>query len=118
MRLRKTLGITVVAMAMFAVAGTAAIAKDYRNVMLHYDATLAGSHLASGTYHVEWQTHSPEATVTFTHGSKVVATAEGKVVDRGTKFRSDQVVYNEGPNGTRVIRKSASKDQQVIEFNQ
>ena len=59
MKLRKTLSVTIVAMAFIVAAGAAAKAKDSKNVVLHYDAAVAGSHLASGRYNIQWQTHSP-----------------------------------------------------------
>ena len=119
MRLRKTLSVTIFAMAFFVAAAAAAKAKDSRNVVLHYDATVAGSHLASGNYNVQWQTHSPEATVTFMRGSKVVATAEGKVVDRGKKYLSNEVVYNLTPDGGRVIQEIRFRgSSEVIVFHE
>jgi hypothetical protein len=106
-------------MAFFVAAGAAAKPKDSRNVVLHSDATVAGSHLASGRYNVQWQTHSPEAIVSFLQGSKVVATAEGKVVDHGRKYLLDEVVYDETADGARVIRELRFKgSSEVIEFNQ
>ena len=119
MRLTKTLSVTIVAMAFFVAAGAAAKPKDSRNVVLHSDATVAGAHLASGTYIVQWQTHSPQATVSFSQGSKVVATAEGKVVDSGRKYLSNAVVYDETADGARVIRELRFRgSSEVIEFNQ
>jgi hypothetical protein len=117
MKLRKSLYITIVTLVFFVAAGAAANSKDSRSVLLHYDATVAGSHLASGEYAIKWQTHSPEATVTFLRGSKVVATAEGKVVDRGTTYLSNGVVYDEAGNGAREIREIRFKgSSEVIVF--
>ena len=119
MKLRKTLSFTIVAMALFVAAGAGAKSKDYRNVVLHSNATVAGAHLASGTYRVQWQAHSPEATVSFLQGSKVVATAEGKVVDSGRTYPSSEVVYDETADGAHVIREIRFKgSSEVIEFNQ
>lgn len=107
MNLKKTLSVSIVAMSLFVAAGFAAGAaaqpKDAGNLILRYDAMIAGTHLTGGKYKIQWKTHSPEATVTFLHGSKVVATAEGKVVDRGTKYDSNQVVYDQNADGTRVV---------------
>jgi len=119
MRLGKTLSVMIVAMVFFVAAGVTAKAKDSRNMLLHYDATVAGSHLASGSYNITWQTHSPEATVSFLRGSKVVATAEGKVVDRGRKYPSNEVVYTESANGAHVIQEIRFKgSSEVIVFNE
>jgi len=119
MRLAKTLSVTIVAMALFVAAGAAAKTKDLRTMVLHSNATVAGAHLASGTYNVQWQTHSPEATVTFMQEGKLVATAEGKVVDRGKKYPADAVMFDETGDGGRIIREIRFKgSSEVIEFNQ
>ncbi len=104
MRLRKTLSATIVAMAFFVAVSAAAKPKDSKDVLLHYDATVAGSHLASGDYNVTWEAHSPAAMVSFLQKGKVVVTAEGTVVDRGTKYQSNQVVYTADSSGAREIQ--------------
>ena len=118
MRLRKTLSVTLVTMALLVTAAGAAIARDSKNIVLRYDATAAGSHLASGDYRVQWQTHSPEATVTFLQKGKVVAAVEGKVVDRGTKYQANQVVFGSGPDGARTIQEIRFQgSSEVIQFD-
>ena len=119
MNLRKTLSITIVAMTFVVAVSAAARTKDSRSVLIPHDATVAGSQLASGTYNVHWQTHSPEATVTFLRGSKVVATAEGKVVDRGTKYSANEVEYSLAADGSRIIQELRFQgSSEVIVFNQ
>jgi len=119
MRLTKTLSVTIVALAFFIVAGASAKVKDSGNLDLRFDATVAGAHLARGNYNVRWQSHSPEATVSFLQGSKVVATAGGKVVDRGTKYEDNEVVFDETADGTRVIRElHFTGSSEVIEFSE
>ena len=119
MKLREILSVTIVAMAFFVAAGAAAKTKDSRNMLLHYDATIAGSRLGRGTYNVQWQTHTPGATVSFLRGSKVMVTAEGKVVDRGRKYSTTEVVYNESANGAHVIQELRFKgSSEVIVFNE
>jgi hypothetical protein len=50
---------------------------------------------------------------------KVVATAEGKVADHGTKCLSNEVVFDEAADGGRVIREIRFKgSSEVIEFNE
>jgi hypothetical protein len=119
MSLRKVLSVSMVAIA-FVVAGAAAAqAKDSKNIVLHYDVTIAGSHLSSGDYSVTWETHSPEATVSFLHGRKVVATAEGKVVNRGKTYSTNEVVYNVTPGGAHVIAEIRFRgSSEVIQFNE
>jgi len=119
MKLAKTLSVTIVAMAFFVAVAAAAKPKDYRSVVLHSDATVAGTHLGSGTYSVQWQTQSPEATVSFSQGSRVVATVEGKVVDRGTRYQANQVVYSEAANGAREVQEIRFQgSSEVIVFNE
>ncbi len=119
MTLKKTLQFTMIALAFTMAVGALAKSKDTTSMTLTHDATIAGSHLASGKYNVQWQTHSPEATVTFSHGNKVVATAEGKVVDRGTKYGFDEVLYDQTADGTRVVQEIRFKgSSQVIVFNE
>lgn len=118
MKLTRTLSVTVFAIACFVAASAAATARDFKSVLLSYNATVAGTQLESGKYNVTWQTQSPDATVSFMRGSKVVATVEGKVVDRGTKFQSDSVLYDESANGGRLVREIRFKgSSEVIEFN-
>jgi hypothetical protein len=108
----------MVALAFFVTLGATAKAKDYKTILLHYDATVAGSRLSSGDYNVQWETHAPAATVSFMHGNKVVVTVEGKVVDRGTKYNSNEVVYTAGANGARAIQEIRFRGlSEVIEFN-
>jgi hypothetical protein len=119
MKLKKSLIVSIVAMGLIVVAGAAAKPKDSKDVLLPYDVTVAGSHLASGRYAIQWQSQSPEATVTFLHGSKVVATAEGKVVDRGTKYGANQVVYSDAGNGARAIQEIRFRgSSEVLVFNE
>ena len=119
MNLRRILSVSIVAVAFVVAAAAAAQAKDSKDIVLHYDATIAGSHLSSGAYSVTWETHSPEATVSFLHGRKVMATAEGKVVDRGKTYSANEVVYNLTPDGARVIAEIRFRGSSaVIVFNE
>ena len=100
-------------------AGAAALPKDAGNLFLRYDAMVAGTHLAGGKYKIQWKTNSPEATVSFLHENKVVATAEGKVVDRGTMYPLDEVVYDQTADGNRVITEIRfSGSSKVLVFNE
>lgn len=119
MRFRKSSSLTVVAIAVAVTVAAAAKTKSAKDITLHYDADVAGLHLTSGDYSVTWQTHSPQATVTFMQGKKVVATAEGKVVDRDSAYGSNEVVYGEGPGGKRQVQEIRFRgSSQVIVFNE
>jgi hypothetical protein len=118
MRLRRILQCAAVALAISAAVGAQAKEKDLKNMVIHYNVTVPGAHLSSGSYSVQWLTHSPEATVKFVQDGKVVGTAEGKLVDRGYKYQSDEVMYDELPGGLRVIREIRFKgSSEVLEFN-
>jgi len=118
MSLKKTLSVSMIAMA-FVLATSAAANAASRSMVLPYAATLAGSNLASGSYDIKWETHSSAATVTFLHGNKVVATAEGKVVDRGTRYTTNAVVYGESADGSRLIQELRFRgSSEVIVLNQ
>jgi hypothetical protein len=117
MKLGKALCTTLVAMAIFVALSAASKSKDSRNVLLHYDATIEGSHLTSGEYDVQWQTHSPAATVSFSRKNQVVATVEGKIVDRGTKYSATQVVYSQSPSGYTVQEIRFKGSSEAIDFD-
>jgi hypothetical protein len=59
--------------------------------------------MASGVYDVSWVSHSPEATVTFTKGKKVIATAQGKWIDRSVTYTRNSVMYTTNPDGSHAI---------------
>ncbi|MGO8791078.1 MAG: hypothetical protein ACLQVL_27360 [Terriglobia bacterium] len=119
MRLKKTLSVTIAALALIVAASATAQSKDSANVVLHYGAAVAGTHLASGSYDVRVQAHSPEATVSFLHGKNVVATAAGKLVDRGTTYTSNEVVYQMTADGSRVIQEIRLRgSREAIVFNE
>ena len=118
MNLRRTLSVAIVTMAFFAAVTAAAKTKYADDVLIGQDAMIAGSHLASGTYDIKWETHSPEATVSFMQGSKVVASTEGKVVDGGKKYSANEVVYDRGADGRPVIREiHFLGSSQILVFN-
>jgi hypothetical protein len=115
MHLRNTLSVMIVALACVVTAQ----AKNSRGIVLHSDVTVAGSHLASGSYDVTWETHSPEATVSFMRGKKVVATADGKVEDRGTTYDRNEVVYYDKADGTSLIQEIRFKgSSEVLVFKE
>ena len=119
MNIRKYLGTSVLSVALFLASGIPALAKDSGTVTLQKDAVLKGTTLPAGKYHVQWETHSPEATVEFVRGRTVVISTEGRVEQRNQKYNKDAVVYNLASDGSRSlveIRFAASN--QVLVFNQ
>jgi hypothetical protein len=119
MNLKRRLSLMIVPLVLCVVAIAAAKSKDVKEVLVHYDALVAGSHLASGEYGVTWQAHSPAATVSFLQKGKVVTTAEGKVVDRGTKCRANEVVYGIAATGAHEIQEIRFRGStEVIVFSE
>ena len=104
MNFKKVMLLAGVAAAFLVAISAPAKTRHADDVLIGQDAAVAGSHLASGTYDIEWQTHSPEATVKFYEGNKLVATAEGRAVDKGKKYSANEVVYDQTADGKRVIR--------------
>ena len=103
MNVRKQVGISMMVLALSLVTAGTALAKDSRNVKLPYAASIHGTQLGPGVYQINWETHSPEATVTFKQKQSVVATAQGKLEERPTKFQNNSVVYSTNPDGSRTI---------------
>ena len=103
MNVRKQAGILLMVLSLSLATAGSALAKGSRNVKLPYAASVHGTQLAPGEYQINWETHSPEATVTFTQKKSVVATAEGKLVERPTKFQNNSIVFSTNPDGSRTI---------------
>jgi len=96
-------GISLLASALLLAFGIPALAANARTVELKRDATLSGTTLAAGHYVVRWLTHSPQATVEFAQGHKVVLSTEGRLEERGKKYDSDMVVYVAAADGSMTI---------------
>jgi uncharacterized protein YfaP (DUF2135 family) len=103
MKLGRSVGRLTVTLAILLMAALSAVAQNARTLKVPYSAALKGKQLAAGEYKVTWQTHSPEATVNFMQKKAVVATVEGKWVDRDTKYEANAVVYSNNPDGSRTI---------------
>jgi len=84
-------------------ASVPAFAKNSRTVALSHGAVLNGTNLAAGRYVVQWEAHSPQATVEFTQGHKVVLKTECKVEDRGKIYPLSSVLYDTASDGTTTI---------------
>jgi hypothetical protein len=106
MHTRNYLGASMlaVALALVQAGNVSALASDSHSLKVPYGMTLKGTQLAPGEYNISWVTHSPEATVTLASKKNVVATVEGRVVDAGRKFAQNAVLYDENPDGTRIVR--------------
>jgi hypothetical protein len=97
-------------------ASLSVFAKDVRTIKLPDPAWLAGAELVPGSYELSWVSHSPEATVTLKQGKNVVATVEGKWVERNVKYDRNALVYEIGTSGSRKIVeiRLAGKSQALV----
>lgn len=115
---RKYVAKGVLILAVLAVAGIPALAKDSQTVTLRYGAVLNGKTLSAGKYTVQWETHSPQATVQFLRRQTVIATAEGAVEQRDKIYDQDTVVYNSAPDGSKsVVEIRFGGSNKVLVFN-
>ncbi len=119
MKVRKQAGIWILGLATVLAISASAYAKNSRNVNLAQAVTIGGTHLAAGHYQVSWETHSPEATVTFKSDKKIVATTAGKLVERPSKYENNSVVYSDNPDGSRtIIEIRFAGSNQVLTFGE
>jgi len=119
MNIRKYAGISVLSVALLLASGIPGLAKNSGTVILQQDAILNGTALPAGTYHIRWETHSPEATIEFTRRHKVVISTEGKVEQRNQSYNRNAVVYNLASDGSRsLVEIRFASSNQVLVFNQ
>ena len=134
---RRFLGTSALSVTLVLASGVAGLAKNSESVILSHDVVVNGATLPAGHYTVQWETHSPEATVQFVQHHKVVLTTEGKILNRRGNFRSitlareDQaaegvnasnpgaVVYSTGADGTMsLVEIHFALSNKVLVFNQ
>lgn len=119
MVIRKYLGILVVSAALLLSAGIPGFAKNARNIDLTHKVVLGGTTLPAGQYAVRWEAQSPQASVEFVRGKKVIVSAQCKFEDRGKKYDSSTVIYSTTPDGTDTISEIRfAGSSEVLVFNQ
>ena len=93
-----------------------ATAANSHIVSVRTAVRLNGTEITPGFYVVEWVTHSPEATVTFTKSGQVVVMAPGKMVERDSKSPADAVVYTNNADGSHTLKelRFAGKKQVLV----
>jgi hypothetical protein len=89
------------ALALFLFVSLPAFANNFHTV--DSVVTPNGTQIPAGVYEVTYKSHSPTATVTFKQGGRVVATLDGKWVDRDLKYDNDALVYDTNSDGTRTL---------------
>lgn len=85
--------ISLIALVALAFTASAAAAAHKSTLRLSSPATLNGAALAAGEYHVEW---SDAGSITVLQGRKVVASAQGKVVEQSTAARGNTYLTKAG----------------------
>jgi len=115
----KCLGSAVLSLGLLLAAGLPAAAKNSRTIKLDHAVVMQGSNLPAGKYKVEWQTHSPEATVQFVLKHKLVASAEGRVEQRDKTYEADAAVYDVLADGSvSLMELRFAGSNKVLVFNQ
>ena len=101
---KNSLGVSVLVLALVLTASAPAFANNTRHVTLHQDMVLLGTTLQAGEYTISWASHSATATVTVSRKKDVLATAEGKLVERGKKYDRNAILFDTSADGTNAIR--------------
>ena len=137
MNIKKYLGTSALSVALLLASGISGLAKNSEGVTLSHDVVVNGATLPAGHYTVQWETHSPEATVTFVQRHKVVLSTEGKILSRKGNYRSmtltsedassqgansynpGAVVYGTSPDGTMsLVEIHFASSNKILVFNQ
>jgi len=119
MRSKRHAGVAITGLALALTICAPAFAKDTRKVHLTYGASLNGKQLKEGIYKVEWESHSPQVTVTFFDGKNAVVTAEGHWADRHSNSPTNAFVFDTGSDGARtLIEFQPAGSQQAIVFGE
>ncbi len=102
---RRLIGILLLALAATLTARAQAFAKDAHSINLPLDAVVSNTHIDPGHYQIQWDSHGPGVTVSFSNKGKVVATTRGNLVERGKKYSTNSVVSNsDGSHSIQEIR--------------
>jgi len=86
-----------------ALSATAFAASGSSTIKLFSAAQVNGKSLAAGEYKVKWESHSPEAEVTFLQDKTAMATAHAKLVDREQSARENSVITRVNGDGSQTI---------------
>jgi hypothetical protein len=86
-----------------ALSATAFAGSGSSTIKLFNAAQVNGKSLAAGEYKVKWESHSPDAEVTFLQDKTAVATAHAKLVDRNQASPDNAVVTRANSDGSATI---------------
>ena len=100
--------------------GLSLVARELRQQGLRVrlpETVLLGTPLQAGEYTISWKSHSRTATVTVSTGNDVLATVEGKLVDRGKRHNRSAIFFDTNADGKKEIREiHVSGSSQAIVF--
>lgn len=96
----------------------AAVAASTKNVTLRSDASLNGTKLTAGEYKVVVDGDGPDVKVSFMQKGKVIATADGKLVDNGGAPEFSAVVVTRGDGGSSIQELRIAGMKSKVVFNQ
>jgi len=117
--IRNCFGTGIVSCLLLMTAALPAWARSAHTVTLKRDVVVHGTTLHSGKYSVEWETHSPEATVQFVQRHKVMVSTEGRLEQRDKIYDSDAAVYDVAPDGSvSLVELRFANSNKVLVFNQ
>ncbi|MGD0123711.1 MAG: hypothetical protein ABSF46_00020 [Terriglobia bacterium] len=100
---RKWFGTGALSLGLLLAAGIPASAKESRRIDLEHAIVVQGKKVPAGWYKVEWQTHSPEATVHLLQEHKLVVATEGRLELRDRTNSCDSVLYETMPDGSLTL---------------
>jgi hypothetical protein len=86
-----------------ALTATAFAASSTGTITLSSAVQLNGKSLAAGEYKVKWDSHSPQADVTFLQGKTAVVTAHAKVVDDTEASLWNSVLTRDNSDGSKTL---------------
>jgi hypothetical protein len=118
MEIRKYFGTSILSVALLLAPAIPGLAKDSRTVALNRDVVLSGKALPAGKYAIQWEAQTPQATVEFARGHKVVLSTNCTFEDRGKKYGSDEVVYDTANGASTISEIRFAGSSEVLVFNQ
>lgn len=84
-------------------AATGAFAADSGSLRIFDSAHVAGKELKPGSYKVEWQGNGPNVQVNILKGKSVVASTQGRLVDRERPASQNATVTRKNADGTTSV---------------
>jgi hypothetical protein len=100
----RNLMMLVTLLVFLAAVPTIALANGSAKFTIPNTLFIAGNEVKPGEYDIKWESSSPEATVTFITKEKVVAKAQGKIVEGDKRFDFDTFLIGKDSAGRMTIK--------------